>query len=392
MPCKTAASSSAALLLFLAAALGAQAQTREDVLNALSAPVESFAFPPPGKPVAEIFDALSREYNIPIVLDKEVSGDVSFRIYGTRLRGVLDAICQPRGWHYEIVTNGEDSYAYVAVRRFVTRTYSVDYLQLSQSASSTASVSIAGSSSGSNGNGSSKTGNGGGSATNLGTGTSNGANGASSSSGGGAGSSSVSLSSSSDVDFWAKFEADVKTFIEDGESLVVNRFAGLVQLRAGLRTHVRMEAYIDKLMSRVKRSATVTVQIVRVDLNNSSKLGVDWNVASFRIGRDSYRNTPIVGGQFANAITGGITGTAAGPNTGSSTSSIATVGSASLPANSFQTVISAGKVNALLTALKEQGDVTVSNRAFVYALNKANGPGANIHRRTAVYSRDRHRV
>jgi type II secretory pathway component GspD/PulD (secretin) len=343
-----------AAVLLLAPVSQLPAQSRDTISAALDAPVEGFGFPPPGRPAGEIFDTIAREYSIPVVLDPEVKGDVSFRVYGTRLRGVLDAICQPRGWHYEIVSNPGGSYAYLAIRRYVTRSYSVDYLQLTSTSSSSASVSLAGSSSGGNTNGSTS-----------GTGTS-GTNGSGSESGGG-GSSSVSLSTNSTVEFWERFENDAKSFVDKEESLVVNRFAGLVQLRASLRTHAQMEAYIQSIMKRVKRSATVTVQIVRVDLNQSSKLGVDWRAAQFAVGGDG-RNQLDIGGTFTNAITGVPTS-----NTGSNTGSLSTVGSVALPGNTFQTVLSAGKVSALISALKEQGDVTVSNRAFVYALNNQMG-------------------
>lgn len=340
----------------LVSAVELHAQSHDTIVAALDAPVQGFGFPPPGRPASQIFDAIAREYSIPIVLDAEVEGDVSFRVYGTRLRGVLDAICQPRGWHYEIVGEPGASYAYLAIRRYVTRSYSVDYLQGTSTASSSASVSLAGSSSGSGSNSGSS-----------GTNTTNTSSDGSGSSGSG-GSSSVSLSTSTQIDFWERFESDAKEFVEEGETLVVNRFAGLVQLRASLKTHAQMEAYIQSIMKRVKRSATVTVQIIRVDLNKSKKLGVDWSVAQFAIGPEGRNNTPTVGGNFTNTISGA---TASG--TGSDTGSINTVGSVALPGNTFQTVIASGKVSALITALNEQGDVTMSNRAFVYALNNQMG-------------------
>lgn len=337
----------------LVSANGLHAQSYDAIAAALDAPVQGFGFPPPGRPAGQIFDAIAREYSIPIVLDAEVEGNVTFRVYGTRLRGVLDAICQPRGWHYEIVGQPGASYAYLAIRRYVTRSYSVDYLQSTSTASSSASVSLAGSSSSGSGNNSN---------TNTNTSTDG------SSSGSSGGSSSVSLSTNTQIDFWERFEKDVKEFVDKDETLVVNRFAGLVQLRASLKSHAQMEAYIQSIMKRVKRSATVTVQIIRVDLNKSKKLGVDWSVAQFALGPEGRNNTPTIGGNFTNTISG-----ATSSGTGSDTGGINTVGSVALPGNTFQTVIAAGKVSALITALNEQGDVTMSNRAFVYALNNQMG-------------------
>lgn len=325
----------------------AKGQSRESIVQALDTPVDQFVVSSP-RPVNEVLELISRTYGVPVIMDANVKGDVQFRVYGTRLRGVLDAICRPQGWSYEV--DGEKD-AYIAVHRFVTRIYSVDYLQLSQTSNSSASVSLAGQSSGSGSNGSN-------------TGSSSGQNGQNGS-GGGSGESSVSLSSTSQVDFWTRFEADTRQFIGADERLIINRFAGLVQLTANLRTHSEIQAYIEQVMKRVRRSARITVRLVRVDLNNTSKQGVDWSVAAFSIGAAA-QNTPQVGGTF-NPLPG--SGLSPVSGFGSNTTNITDVGGTTIPGETFRSVISSGKVTALITALKEQGDVTVANRSTVSALN-----------------------
>lgn len=331
------------IALFLLCAICASAQTRSTIQKALETPVSHFVVASP-RPVGDVFDTLSRSYGIPIIMDSDVSGEVSFRVTGTRLRGLLDAICRPHGWHYEI--DGSEGDSYIIVHRFVTKVYSVDYLQLSQTMSSSASVNISASNSNNSGSSSSSY---------RRSGNSN------NSEGNGSGDSSVSLTSESEADFWGRFEEDAKAFVGKDERLVINRFAGLVQLTASLRTHAEVETYINQVMKRVRRSVVIAVRLVRVDLADSQKMGVDWSIAAFSIGKGG--NAPVVGGSFT-----GINGET-GSGTGSLTTNLGDVGGVTLPGETFRAVIASGKVSALISALKEQGDVTVTNRSTVSALN-----------------------
>ena len=327
----------------LAATSLSLAQTRESVEIALEAPVTQFVVST-AQPVAGVVDTLSRTYRIPIILDTGVTGPVTVRTYDTTLRGVLDTLCRMNGWHYSI--EGSSDYTFVIIRRFITRIYSVDYIQLQQTVSSSANVSVS----------SSPSGGGGGSNSSSGLSGSSGSSG--SSSGGGGGNSNVSLSSNTETDFWARFESDARELIQKDELLVVNKFAGVLQVRATPETHAQIETYLNSVMKRVRRSATITVRLLRVDLNDSSKQGVEWDIAPFTIG--SGRNAP----QFSNKIPGDPRNYGFGSYT-----DIESVGPIALPDNTVRAVITSGKVSALITALKEQGNVTVENRTIAWSLN-----------------------
>ena len=319
--------------LALVAASLSSAQTSERVEMALEAPVTQFVVSNP-QPIARVIDTLSRTYRIPIILDAGVQGSVTIRTYDTTLRGVLDTLCRSNGWHYNI--EGSADYTFVIIRRFISRIYSVDYIQLQQTVSSSASVSVSsGTSSGGSGSDSS-------------SGSS------SSGSGGGTGSSSVSLSANTETDFWTRFESDARALIQPDELLVVNKFAGVLQVRATPETHVQIETYLNSVMKRVRRSATITVRLLRVDLNDSSKQGVDWEIAPFTIG--SGTNAVKVGQPFR--------GDAGFSGLDSDTNVTGSVGPSALPGDTVRAVVSSGKVSALITALKEQGDVTVENRTI----------------------------
>lgn len=341
------------VLALICLAPTAAAQERSAIEAALETVVPEFSVV--DRDAREVFEGIARSYTIPLVIEQDVGGKITFRIFGAKLRNVLDAVCAPHGWHYEMEAAG-----YLVIRKYITRSYSVDYLQMTQQGSSSASVSLTGgaSSGGSGQNGQ----NGSAVAAPVSGG---GANGTAGTAGGsGSGSSTIALNATNEADFWGRFETDVRQFLNEGEKLVINRFAGVVQLRATLLTHAQMDTYIKQVMRRVRRSAKITVRQVRVDFNNVSAFGIDWSVAQFRLGSGSGRNVPQVGGAFT-PITGGdpIRGF------GTATNSIGEVAGQSLPGETFRMVIAAGKVSALITALQEQGSVRLEDRSSASTLN-----------------------
>jgi len=294
-----------------------------------------------------VLEGIGAGYRFPVVVDPDVQGTVTFEVHNATVRTVLEAICQPKGWSYEVSGRG-----YLLVRRFVTRIYPVDYLQMTQTGSSSASINLSETAGGSAGSALTSA--------NGGAGTSIGAIG---SAGNGAlsgqlgstgavsgGSSTLSVSQQNDADFWGRLESDLKGMVGDGETLVVNRFAGLVQLRGSLRTQAVMEGYLRRVLQRVGRQARISVKIVEVDLNDQSKAGIDWNVAGASLGRIANTAVSIAGASTA-------------------TGSVAQIGSITLNPNTFSGTISAGGVQATISALSEQGTVRVESKPEIAALN-----------------------
>jgi MSHA biogenesis protein MshL len=328
-------------LLALVLANSAVGQTREAISEVLEREVAEFDVQ--SQEARTVLEGIGAGYHFPIVIDPDVQGTVSFELHNGTVRTVLEAICQPKGWSYSTSTDG-----YLTVRRFITKIYPVDYLQMSQTGSSSASINL-----------SESAGNGGTGSPNLavvgqsslGSLASGGSSGQSGSTGAiSGGASTLSMTQQNDADFWGRLESDLHGMIGDGESLLVNRFAGLVQLRGSLRTHALVENYLHRVLQRVGRQARISVRVVEVDLNNQSKAGIDWNAVGATIGR--LANTTIA--------VSGVT---------SSTSSIAQVGSISLGPNTFSGTISAGNVQATINALAEQGTVRVESKPEVSALN-----------------------
>jgi type II secretory pathway component GspD/PulD (secretin) len=283
-------------------------------------------------------------YRVPVVVEPEVQGLVSLELHAGSLRTVFAAICQPKGWSFEVAPEG-----YLLVRRFVTRIYPVDYLQLTQSGSSSASVNLSQGVASGSAVGAGYNGNGGGTGL-VGAGGAGGTNASGlGSSGGGAGSSSLSVSQQNDADFWGRLEADLKRMAGEGETLVVNRFAGLVQLRGSLQTHAVVAAYLRRVLDRVGRQARISVKVVEVDLNDQAKTGIDWIAATAAIGR--------------------LAGSSLKLGAATTTGPIAQVGATALASDSFTGTIGIGGVQAAISALAEQGRVRVESKPEIAALN-----------------------
>lgn len=321
----------------------ATCQTREAISEILDRSVDDFGVQ--GQEARIVLEGIGAGYRFPVVVDPDVQGTISFEVHNATVRTLFEAICQPNGWSYEISADG-----YLQIRRFVTKIYPVDYLQMTQTGSSSASINL----SESGGGGSSGAVNfvAGGQALSGGTGSGvaaiSGQTGALGVTSGGT--STLSVAQQNDADFWGRLESDLRGMVGNGETLLVNRFAGLVQLRGSIRTHAIMENYLRRVLQRVGRQARISVRVVEVELNDQSKAGIDWNVAGASIGRIA--NTAVM---VAGAAT--------------TTSSIAQVGPISLNPSTFSGTIGAGNVQATISALAEQGTVRVESKPEVSALN-----------------------
>ncbi len=319
-------------------------QEREFLAGILARRVEDFTVQ--GQEARTVLEGIGAGYRFPVVVEPEVQGSVSFELHNATVKTLLEAICQPKGWSYELSDQG-----FLLVRRFVTRIYPVDYLQMTQTGSSSASINLSeNAGTGAAGGFNLVNGAAGTPSAQLGT-AANGISGQLGAAGVlSGGSSTLSVSQQNDADFWGRLEADLKAMVGEGESLVVNRFAGLVQLRGSLRTHAVMENYLRRVLQRVGRQARISVKILEVDLNDQAKTGIDWNLASASLGRIAHTAISLSG-----------VATATGP--------IAQVGSIALNPDTFSGTISAGGVQAVVSALSEQGNVRVESKPEVAALN-----------------------
>ena len=249
----------------------APAEDGGDITAILGRSIDDFSVQ--GQEARTVLEGIGAAYRFPLVVDPDVQGQVTFEVHNASVGTVIEAICQAKGWSWEVSPRG-----FLVVRRFVTRIYPVDYLQMTQTGSSSASMNLSESNGGCAGGRRCRA-----QPPFRPPAKRRGQAGAPSSSSGGT--STLSVSQQNDADFWGHLETDLKGMVGEGELLIVNRFAGLVQLKGSLRTQAVVGSYLERVLQRVGRQARISVKVLEVDLNDQSKAGIDWSVASASLGR-----------------------------------------------------------------------------------------------------------
>ncbi|MEO6878884.1 MAG: secretin and TonB N-terminal domain-containing protein, partial [Gemmatimonadaceae bacterium] len=126
----------------------------------------------------------------------------------------------------------------------------------------------------------------------------------------------------------------------DGSSLVISPISGLINVTAMPEKLVQVQKFINDFQSSVLRQVLIEAKIVEVSLSNKFKYGLDWNVISsggrygLNIANDPSVQTTGNAGNVTFKLTGGST-----------------------------------QINAVLTALSTQGNVSVLSNEKTSALN-----------------------
>jgi MSHA type pilus biogenesis protein MshL len=126
----------------------------------------------------------------------------------------------------------------------------------------------------------------------------------------------------------------------DGSSLVISPISGLIHVTAMPEKLVQVQKFINDFQSSVLRQVLIEAKIVEVSLSNSFQYGLDWNVISssgkygFNLSSDPSTQTSGDAGNVSFKLTGGST-----------------------------------QINAVLTALSTQGNVSVLSNEKTSALN-----------------------
>jgi MSHA biogenesis protein MshL len=267
--------------------------------------------------------ALSRTGKAPIHVEPGIVGEVTVDFAGGTVRGALTALVEPVGLYFEETPSG------IFVRQRKTVLYAIDYPQLTRSGSGSASITLGGAPGGSGGStsGSSPQ------ATQQNLANGNTASDA----------TQVSISQENQNTFWTTLEAELRTMVKDGDSLVLNRFSGVAQIAAPVRRHEAIRAFIELVNRRITQQVEIEARLVEVTLRDEQKLGVDWDLAAtsldgVRVQARAPLDVPGVGGTV-------------------------------LGANTFAATLGFGRASAVIQALKQQGEVKTVAQPRLRALN-----------------------
>ena len=273
-------------------------------------------------PLPAALRALGRTGQALIQAEAGITGEVTIDFGGGTVRAALSALIEPAGLFFEVTASG------IVVRQRQTVLYAIDYPQLTRSGSGSASITLGGATGGSGGNS---------------RGIQNGGSQNLASGNAASDATQVSISQENQNTFWTTLEAELRTMLKEGDSLVLNRFSGVAQIAAPVKRHESIRAFIEFVNRRITQQVEIEARIVEVTLRDEQKLGVDWDLAASTLdGVRVQARAPL---------------------------DVAGVGGALLGANSFAATLGFGRASSIIQALKQQGEVKTVAQPRLRALN-----------------------
>ncbi len=208
-------------------------------------------------PVKDMLFALARDAKLNVDIHPNVTGNVTLNAINQTLPQILDRITRQVSVRF---TQNGNSLEVEADTPFL-RNYKVDYVNMSRDNTSEVSV-----------------------ATQIAT---TGASATDAASGGGSGNnnSTTRVVSTSNQRFWSTLEHNVRAIIgeasakdEASSTVIVNAESGTLTVRATTLQHQQVQAFLDQVLASAQRQVMIEATVVEVNLNDTYKLGVDWNV------------------------------------------------------------------------------------------------------------------
>lgn len=215
---------------------------------------KKITFAAQGAKFSVVMYQIAKEAGLNLILDKDVNPDtpITISIKEAHLRDAISVVMDISGCYYQLKGN------ILHVKGFQQKNFSIPYVHSKTSFGA-----------------------------DLGGDTLGSASAGSSSSGSSSGSSSIkgdfSLKFNNPEetnDFYAQFEKNIASLISPEGKYTLNRFSGTLNVYDRKKNIDAIEEVINKIKKQTNRQVLIEAKILEVILNDSHKLGVNWDVVS----------------------------------------------------------------------------------------------------------------
>ena len=248
-----------------------------------SEPVDTYTVVAKDVPVGDLLFSLARDAGLDVDMQSSLEGLITINAVEQPLQNILARIVSQAGMRYELrgrnllVVNDEPYW----------HNYRVDYVNISRQSQGEVGVATEISTAGGTVNQNNQQQQGG-EQGNL---------------------SRTTVKNTSDNDFWNTLTTGLSSIImrdqpvtdtpEAANPIIVNSMAGVVTLFATQAGHAEVQAYLDNVMTNVKRQVLIEMTIVEVELSDRYQAGVDWQKLANDEGLSV--ETDFIGGGLATA-------------------------------------------------------------------------------------------
>lgn len=221
---------------------------KEGILRADSS-VERFSFTLKEADVKDVLRSLSRQTSYNVVVEPDVKGLCTVDLKDVPLIKALEYILEPLDLAFKI----EEKTIYVSKPKLETKIFSLNYVALKKIGTSSVVGSVGGSAS-------------------PGTPVSGGEY------------RSVEVKTETEADIWKNIEENLKVMLSKDGKVVVNRQALMVLVTDYPKNLKQINAFLEAVEGSLHKQVMIEAKIVEVQLNDTSREGVNWQFIEGRIG------------------------------------------------------------------------------------------------------------